>query len=185
MRALVLTLALSATAALPASAAVLTVLGKGAARDCYVAAELQRSDRASLAVCDEALREGGLSRRDLVATHVNRGIIRIYARDEAASLEDFDRALAIDPDIAEAKVNKAIAILRMEGDFQTAIALATEALALGVSRPEVAYYTRGMAYDVTGDAANAYRDYQRAAAIRPEWSDPARQLARFTVTRGS
>ena len=169
--------------ALPASAAVI-VLGGGDARECYLAAESKLNPGAGLAVCGRALDEEVLTTRDRAATLVNRGIVRMWGKDEARAIVDFDAALALKPELPEAMVNKAVALVRMDGDRATAISLLDRALAANVSRPEVAFYARGIAHELSGDLTKAFRDYTRAAALKPGWADPSRQLARFTVVRG-
>lgn len=174
------TLALAlALAAIPAAghAAVMSV-GNSDASACYRAAELR--DSAALAACDRAL-DTSLSRRDRVATLVNRGIVKMWTGDDTAAIADFDGALALNADFAEAKVNKAIALVRIGGSERAAIVLLDAGLAARVSRPEVAFYARGMAHEVLGDTAAAYRDYRRAAELKPGWEEPVRQLTRFTV----
>lgn len=169
--------------ALPASAAVI-VLGNGDARECYQAAESKRDPAAGLRVCQRALDYEVLSVRDRAATLVNSGIVRMWGKDEARAIVDFDAALALKPRLSEAMVNKAVALVRMNGDRTQAIGLLDTALAANVQRPEVALYARGIAHELDGDLAAAFRDYTRAAALKPGWADPARQLARFTVVRG-
>lgn len=182
MRPLLLATACLA-AAFPAHAAM-TVIGSGAARQCYLAALSRSGAQVGLETCDRALAEEPLGKRDQAATLVNRGIVRLHAREEASALIDFDAALAVSPGLPEAKVNKAVALVRMDGDKAAAISLVNEALAAGVSKPEVAHYARAVAHELMGDLAAAYRDYRRAAELKPGWSDPARQLERFTVVRG-
>jgi tetratricopeptide (TPR) repeat protein len=180
--------------ALPALAAVLAasgsaeaamlVIGGGDARACYEAAETRSSPQAGIAVCERALRDEALSRRNRLATRVNLGVVRIWAGEETRAIAEFDAVLAEAPALAEAKVNKAVALVRLNRERPLAIALLSEALAAGVSRPEVAHYARGMAHELEGNVAAAWRDYRRAAELRPGWAEPARQLQRFTLSRG-
>jgi tetratricopeptide (TPR) repeat protein len=169
-------------AAAPASAAI-TILGGGLGRGCYEAAEFNRETRFSLELCTRALNEEALSRRDRAATHVNRGIIYMRARDLAAALADYDRALAIDPGLGEAHVNRGIALLHMGGRDVEAVDAFTRGLALKPSRPEIAYYSRAVANELLGNVRAAYEDYQAAASARPGWEEPVEQLKRFSVER--
>jgi tetratricopeptide (TPR) repeat protein len=169
-------------AAVPASAAV-TIVGGGLGRACYEAAEFKRETRSSLALCTRALTEEALSRRDRAATHVNRGILSMHARDLAAALVDYDHALRIDPALAEAHVNRGIALLHMGGQDSEAVAAFTRGLELNPSRREVALYSRAVANELLGNIRAAYDDYQAAAAARPGWADPVEQLKRFTIER--
>jgi predicted Zn-dependent protease len=80
-------------------------------------------------------------------------------------------------------VNRGIALLHKGGVDREAVAALTRGLELRPMRPEVAYYTRAVAYEILGDARAAYEDYQAAAAARPGWEDPIEQLKRFSVQR--
>ena len=172
MVALAVATASSAGAALPG-------LYAGA---CYAAAEHGWPVRESLMVCTLALRDRGLSLRDRGATLVNRGIVQYRARQTAAAIADYDKALEVAPGLAEARVNKAIALVGAGRDRE-AIDLLSAAIADGPAEPEVAYYTRAMANEDLGALRAAYDDYTRAAALAPGWSEPAEQLRRFTVVR--
>lgn len=169
-------------AALPAQAAV-TMLGGGMGRECYVAAELKRDFRTSIDVCSRALTEESLSRRDRAATLVNRGIVYMYARDMDRAIADYQAAIRMDPNLAEAHVNHGIALLHKGGADRDAIAALTKGLAMNPSRPEVAFYTRAVAHELIGNVREAYEDYQAAAAAKPEWQEPAEQLKRFSIEK--
>lgn len=171
-----------AASAAPASAAV-SILGGGYGRDCFLAAELKKDLNTSLDVCNRALEEEALSRRDRGATLVNRGIAYMQARDLDRAIADYDAAIKIDPRIAEAHVNRGIALLHRGGRDQEAIAALTKGLEMNPSRPEIAYYSRAVANELAGNTRQAYEDYQAAAALKPDWADPVEQLKRFSVER--
>ncbi len=182
MRKLILMLAAATGLAIPAQASV-SIVGSGLGRDCFLAAEFRRDTRTSLELCDRALDEGQLDRHDRAATYVNRGIIYIYARNMTMALRDFDQAIALEPDLAEAHVNRGIALLRKGGADQEAIAALSRGLEMNPSKPEVAYYTRAVAYEIVGNLQGAYEDYMAAVAANPNWADPQEQLKRFVVER--
>jgi tetratricopeptide (TPR) repeat protein len=149
---------------------------------CYQAAAFDWPVRQSLDICKAALRDRGLSTRDRGATLVNRGVVELRARDYVAAVADFDAALVVVPDLADALVNKGIAQADA-GHPVDAIASLTAALAANTARPEIAYYMRAMANEDVGATGAAYDDYRRAAALAPEWTAPADQLRRFSVVR--
>ena len=94
---ILITAALAATA-VPAGAAV-TVLGSTSARLCFEAADARLApSRDSIMRCDQALSEENLSDYDMVATFVNRGILKLRIGNSDAAIVDFDAALARDPD---------------------------------------------------------------------------------------
>lgn len=168
--------------ALPAQAAIST-LGGGLGRECYMAAELRREPRTGLGMCDRALAEENLSRRDRAATLVNRGIIYMQSRDLEQAIRDYRSALKTDPEMAEAHVNLGIALLHKGGNDREAIAALTRGLDMKPSRPEVAHYTRAVAHELLGNVREAYEDYLAAAALKPEWKEPVEQLKRFSVEK--
>jgi tetratricopeptide (TPR) repeat protein len=170
-----------AALAVPAGAAV-TVLGSSSARLCFEAADAGIApSRDSLGRCDQALAEENLSDYDMVATYVNRGILKLRMGNNDLAIADFDLALARDPDQAEAYLNKGVAVLRQPEGWAHAVPLFDAALAKKTRRPALAYYGRGVANELGGHVKEAYFDYREANRIEPKWHDPQVELARFTV----
>lgn len=165
------------------AAASIRVLGNSIGHSCYVSAKSQDGSQAALADCSRALDSGRMSMEDMVATYVNRGIVRIYADQFPSAISDFDRAIELNPDQPESYLNKASAILRMSGDSAAAIALYGESLARNTKRPELAYYGRAVAHETSGNITAAYRDYRKAQELAPRWEEPRRELSRFQVRR--
>ena len=92
--------------AAPAQASVFTV-GGPLSWACYKAAEALDARTSSLDNCTRALAEENLLASDRAATLVNRGILnRMLSRSKAAGA-DFDRAIAANPNLSEAWLNKA------------------------------------------------------------------------------
>lgn len=167
---------------LPAAASV-TVLGSSSARMCYLAADAETQPRVEdLRHCDRALGGETSIRREIVATHVNRGILRLRRGDLQGAMQDFDRASALDPREPEAYFNRASLLLRQE---QAAPALAQfdQALERNTRRPALAHYGRAIAYETLGNVQAAYRDYRRASELAPQWEAPRDELTRFRVVR--
>jgi tetratricopeptide (TPR) repeat protein len=168
-------------AAAPAAAAV-TVIGNSSARNCYEAAELDLPpQRFAIEQCDRALNEESLVMEDVVATHVNRGILRARGGDVPAAIEDFDRAMALDPNEAEAYLNKALILTLKASQARQAVPLFTMALEKKTKRPELAYFGRAAAKEELGDVRSAYADYVSAAAACAKMARSKAELARFSV----
>lgn len=167
-------------AAAPAAAAV-QVLGATAARSCYEAARDRLVTEGTLATCSQALREETLTRRDEVATRVNRGILNAARGEHEVAIRDFDAALALDPKQPEAYLNKALAVSRRSSGYAGALDLFEAAIANGTNKPELAYFGRGVANEERGQVRAAYADYRKAQALAPKWELPTRELARFEV----
>jgi tetratricopeptide (TPR) repeat protein len=187
MRKFFLTSACASIACLAAqpSAGSVMVIGNSPGFSCYAAAKSKSGSADALRRCDEAFRTGSLNFDDEVATYVNRGIVKLHGLDHHGAVADFDRAIALDPAQPESYLNKGAAFVRMGGSTSEAIALFNEALARKTSRPEIAYFSRGVAHEVAGNLTQAYRDYKRAQELAPRWDQPGEELSRFQVTRVS
>lgn len=172
--------ALLAATPLPAFAGVFAI-GSSNARLCYEAAEsLAVPSVQIIARCDAAVADATLSRHDLAASHVNRGILRLRRGQASAAIADFDSAAALDPGQAEAYQNKGAALIRLN-HAREALPLFTMALERRPNRPALAHLGRGIASETLGDVQGAYRDYRRAAELEPDSEDARLELARFQV----
>ncbi|HEX6377395.1 MAG TPA: tetratricopeptide repeat protein [Allosphingosinicella sp.] len=168
-------------AATPAAGAV-TVIGNSSARLCYEAAESRGIPNVHiLRTCDDALRQDALSDYDMVATLVNRGILKARLGDIDQAIVDYDAALRRDPNEAEAYLNKGFALLHLPDAALQARPMFDSALAKKTRRPELAYYGRAVANELTGQVRAAYEDYRQASLLDPKWKDPKADLARFRV----
>jgi len=168
------------SAAAPAGAQV-QVLGTSAARACFEAAKREgRPSSGDFQVCEDAVRRDATPFRDIVASHVNRGILSLRIGNIDAAMADFDRAMALDPDQPETYLNRGSALLRRD-QAQPALTMFDLALAKRTKRPELAHYARAIAHESLGNVRAAYADYQRASELAPRWADPKRELTRFRV----
>jgi Tfp pilus assembly protein PilF len=126
----------------PAIAGV-TVIGSSSARMCYLAAaSTSMPQRQDMGRCDAAL--GGAEatpERDVTATFVNRGILRLRRGDIDGALRDFDEALRRDPNEPEAYLNRGSALMRRDRTDE-AVAMYSRALEHNTRRPELAHYGR-------------------------------------------
>ena len=166
--------------AAPAGAAVV-VLGNSDARMCYEAADSPMMPAArDVRRCDEALLREALSNYETVATHVNRGILRLRRGQIDDAIHDFDLAIQLDPNQPEAYLNKGAALLRRDNAAE-AMTLFTSALDRNTTRPAIAHYGRAIANETLGNLSAAYRDYTAASQIAPDWREPRLELARFRV----
>jgi tetratricopeptide (TPR) repeat protein len=179
LRYILLTAVVAGTGA-PAHAAV-TVIGNTFARTCYDAAENRFGGTDALSDCDKALQQENLGGSDLVATYVNRGILKLRLANVDGAVADFDRAISLDPSQPEAYLNKGAALLKLPQGEERAVALFNTALEKKTSRPAVAYYGRAIAHELNGRINEAYRDYRQASALEPKWREPKAELARFTT----
>lgn len=82
--------------------------------------------------------------------------------------------------IGIAYLNRAAALVGLER-FAEALPVFERALALGVDRPQLAYFDRGIARESLGDIKGAYLDYRKASELDPKMEIARAQLTRFTV----
>lgn len=162
--------------------ASMTILGGGKARACFEAAVMGHHPGRSIEICTAAIANEVLAPRDLAATYVNRGILRMRSDDKAGAMADFDIAIRMRPDLGDAYINRGVLLIAQKRDHD-AIDTLTQGLSFVCERPAVGYYTRAIAYELIGDFKAAYLDYKRAAELEPEWPLPRDQMGRFLVRK--
>lgn len=159
-----------------------TIIGAPNASRCAQAAAAGDVSDEAVEFCDRALQRERLNRANEIATHINRGALHMRRRDGEAALIDFDAVIALEPDNAEAHLNRGAALV-MVGRPGPAVAAITTALTLGVAEPHKAYFNRAAAREALGDVRGAYEDYSTALAIEPDWGAANAELARFARIR--
>jgi len=173
-------LAAGAFSSPPSHSQVLTI-GNGIGQDCYYAALHNPQPRESHErICNEAIEATSLNRRDLAATHTNRGIIRMRMSNYEGALEDYTAARKLRPDLGAVYLNEGAAMIGA-GTPQEAIAVLQKALELETQDPHSAHYNLGLAYDLTGNVTEAYYAFKKALELRPDWDLPKKQLERYSV----
>ena len=172
--------ALIAAVSVPSLASI-QVIGSTDARMCFEAADSPMIPQPRhLRYCDEALLRDHLSAYETVATHVNRGILRLRRGAVDEAIADFDQAITLDPDQPEAYLNKGSALMRRDNPTE-AVRLFTVALERNTRRPHVAHYGRAIANEALGNVGAAYSDYRQASQLAPDWDAPREDLQRFRV----
>ena len=165
-----------------AAQAAIVVMG-GMGQPCFEAARAADIKHAvppdAIDLCSRALGTP-LDRHDLAGTYVNRGVLYMINRDLASAMADFDRAVQISPDLAEAHVNLGASLVGMRQD-KLGVSEITKGLDLGSAQPEKAYYNRAVGEEHLDDVAGAYQDYMKAAELKPDWTAPKQELTRFQV----
>ena len=158
----------------------MTVFGTGeAARSCAREAELASipvaNARKGVDLCSFSLEHERLTQNDRAATLVNRGILLTAARQYAQALDDYNRALELQPALAEPYIGRGNLVF-LAGRFDLAISEYNLALTMMLSRRHVGYFNRGLAYEKQGMQQEAIADYQQALAIKPDWSLPQERI---------
>src|SRR5688572_15070591 len=103
-------------------------------------------------------------------------------RNYTSAQRDFNRAIAVDETNAEAYLNIPIARLR-PNDSAAAMPMIEKALALNTKEQALAYYSRAIVHERTGNYRAAYNDLVRARDLAPDWDEPAEDLKRYVVRR--
>lgn len=164
----------------PSAEASVKVIGSGFGRLCYESAKAGHASDSGVETCNRALADRTLSPEDRAATLVNRGILQMYAKQLEPAIASYEEALRLNPNLAEAYINKGVALVNLGRDAEAVKAI-SQALELKTEQPEIAYYTRGVAHEMLGNMRAAYSDYRQAAALKPDWQEPQTQLLRFSV----
>ena len=165
-----------------AAASEVVVAFNGMSRACSAAAKAGRGDDAALQACERAVVENVPDLRERASNHVNRGVVRTIRGDHAGAETDFDTAMKIEPDLAEAYLNRGALRVR-QSRFQEAMELIDRGLGLGPEEPARGYFNRGVARQSLGDFKGAYQDYTRASELAPTWAWPKQALSDFQVAR--
>ncbi len=160
---------LAVVAAAPAQAAV-TVLGGGLAHSCYEAVEYSRVAPArALQICDTALEQEQLTKRDRAATITNRGILHMREGRHQKALADYEKSIRMMPQLLESKVNQGAALYGL-GRYREALAALNDGIGTdSIDAKAVGYYNRALCHERLGDIQTAYEDFRRALETRPDF----------------
>jgi len=164
------------------SQSVTVIGGDSLATECFqtsqIVAMTGSSSKEDLDKCSNAVSHGKLNLRDLAATYVNRGIIKVALEDFSGGLADYETAIEILPSYAaEAYLNRGN-IMLIAKRYNNAIEDYQEALKRDVNQPHVAVLNLGLAYEYLGDLEQAKRYYEEAITVIPEWPTAIEKLSR-------
>jgi len=161
-----------------------TVIGGGLAQACYEAAEgAEISAARAIEICDNALAQEALRRRDKAATYTNRGILHMRNGNNTRAMWDYQRSLSMMPDLKEAKVNLGAALYNLKR-YPEALAALNEGVGTeALEARAVGYYNRGLTHEKLGDLQAAYEDFRQALEMLPDFKLAAQQIERFTVIK--
>lgn len=98
--------------------------------------------------------------------YLGRGKELLEKKEYLQALENFDKAVELDPNLAEAYYFRG----RVQLDDKKADADFTKAIELKPDYPE-AYFRRGLKNDLNNDRAAALRDYNKAIELDPKFID--------------
>jgi tetratricopeptide (TPR) repeat protein len=155
--------------------------GSSYARECYrlsnAASLTGHAGGADVAVCTKAVRNGGLRKADLIATYVNRGILYVAMEDYKKAARDYNKAIKLSDNVAEAYVNRGN-LWFMAKRYTEAINDYDKSLSAGLKQAHIALLNRGMAYESLGRLSEAQQSYLAALERVEDWSEATSRLAR-------
>lgn len=145
-----------------------TTLGISSAHLCYEYASADHaSARRAVDTCTRAIESEPLSSRDLAATFSNRGIVQAQRARYAQAVQDYDRAIAINPILVHAIINRANARTRMK-QFKEALTDYDLAAFYSEGRNDLVFYNRALLFLQMGRPENARNDLLRALEAQPD-----------------
>ncbi len=145
------------------------------ARERAQCANATAAPAARQAACDAVLALDGIAAADRAVALAHRGEAKHQSGDPTAALADFNAALAIDADYAEAKLGRA-EVLLSSGQLDAAAPL-IESLLQGDAPPARAHYLRGDLHAREGERAAAITNFDAAIAADPHMADAFAQRA--------
>ncbi len=177
--------ALAASLLMPPAAlaqGAVTVIGGGLGQACYEAADDKRvAPMKAMEVCNLAITNETLKRRDKAATYTNRGILHMRMGNNTRAMWDYEKSLGLMPDLKEAKVNLGAALYNLKRYPEALVALNDGVASESETARTVGFYNRGLTHEKLGNLQSAYEDFQQALKMNPDFKQAEDQMARFTV----
>jgi tetratricopeptide (TPR) repeat protein len=168
--------------AAPAQAQTVVSIGNSIASDCYLHAKAGNQLREGVAICDIALAQEPLGKKDRAGTYDNRGVMLDMMGRTVEAASDFNAAIALDPALGDPYVNLG-AMLIKQGQHQAALDQINKGMDLGMGFPHIGYYDRAVAEQMLGRYKEAYYDYKKVLELEPNFKMASERLKDFTVTR--
>ena len=168
-----------------AQAQSMQVIGGGSiAKECFRAsANAARTGIASsrdLITCDKALQHGSLDKINLVATYVNRGVVNVALQNYRDAAKDYNQAIRLKPDTAEAYLNRGnLWYIARQDD--NALSDYDKSLELDFSKAHVALLNKGIVYESQGNLQQAKSNYLAALARFENWPSALEKLERVNI----
>ncbi len=140
-----------------------------------------RLDKSPVEICTLAIRSAdSLSNR--AGSYNNRGVLLFAQGATAEALSDFDQAILVDGNLAQAHVNRGYVLVGMQR-WADSVAAFDRGIELGSTELAKAHFNRAIAHEELGHVREAYQDYLKASELDPLYEEPKRELTRFTVRR--
>jgi tetratricopeptide (TPR) repeat protein len=170
-------LAIAICIAASAHADVLDLLRAG------LAARSRGDFDAAISFYTQAINTDALAPPHLAVVLNSRGVAYDIKGDPDKAIKDFDAAIQLKADYAEAFINRGLAWVN-KSEYDHAIVDFTEAASLDARGAFLAFSNRGGAYADKGDYDRAIEDYGRAIRLRPDYADAYYGRARTYTALG-
>jgi len=146
-------------------------------QDSVLANRLGSAKFSDLESCNKAIEYGHLHKKDLIATHVNRGILYAAMGNLGHAAKDYSRALDLSGEVPEAYLNRGN-LWFLASRFREAISDYDKAQELELRQIHILFLNRGMAYENLGLFDKAEENYLASLDIAPDWSLALEKLKR-------
>jgi len=158
--------------------------GNDDARKCFESAMSHKKIDAALAIhsCTQAINSGQLSDEALAASFHNRGLAYGRGREHDLAIQDFDQAVRLNPNHADAFADRGGAY----GDrreYNRAIQDFDGAIQLNPNHAG-AFFGRAVGYVNKGNYDRAMQDYDRAIRLNPNHAGALRNRGRLSFDQG-
>ena len=160
--------------------ASVVTFGNSDAQLCFNAARIAAFASGSMNNCHAALESRKLSKKDRVATLVNRGILFNHRKEYAAAFADYETALAMDSKVSAAYVNRGTSHFSTL-QYDLAVDDYTTALQLNPRDPYIAHYNRGLANEARRETELALADFVRVTELRPGWKPAENRVQQYRL----
>ena len=142
-----------------------TSFGSTNATQCFMASA-NPSSLLDAKICTNAIRHDKLSKRDLAATHTNRGIILAAVGKLHQALEDHNQAAQLKGDLPKIYINRGNVFHRLE-EYEKALLDYQKALDLGGVPVDIVQYNRGLSLQKIGKNREALNALEKALRHNP------------------
>ena len=142
-----------------------TSFGSANATQCFIASG-NPSSLLDARVCSNAIRHDNLSKRDLAATHTNRGIILAAGGELRQALEDHNQAAQLKKDLSKIYINRGTVFHRLK-EYEKALLDYQKALDLGGVPKDIVEYNRALSLLKIRKTKEALKALERALGYNP------------------
>ena len=142
-----------------------TSFGSANATQCFIASG-NPSSLLDARVCTNAIRHDNLSKRDLAATHTNRGIILAAGGKLRQALEDHNQAAQLKKDLSKIYINRGTVFHRLK-EYENALLDYQKALDLGGVPKDIVEYNKALSLLKIRKTKEALKALERALGYNP------------------